>query len=275
VAGGKMTAPLSLSGHPLEGDRIVRLVYVDEAGVSNRRQEPWLVVGAVVVDADKKLVAVERHLDKIVKRHIPEEHWGDFVFHATHLFMWGGKVFTKNNPDWPLHRRLEIADELAAIPKKFDLPLMHGLCEREKFPSDPRLREGRTEGEVTVAAHVSTYVACAVNVDQWMKKNTNGEVCLMVVEDNEQARSHIRNFQNYYQRGDFSEMIAEHKGIFPLKRIKEDPLFQGKRKTSILQLADFWAYVAKRSAMKDERYMRFFEPMLPLVYPSVRVIQHV
>ena len=100
-----MTGPLSLSGHPLEGDRIVRLVYVDEAGIGHSGEEPFLTVGAVVVHADKQLIAVERYLDKIVKRHIPQEHWGDFVFHATHLFNGGGKVFTRNNPDWPLHTK--------------------------------------------------------------------------------------------------------------------------------------------------------------------------
>jgi hypothetical protein len=80
-------------------------------------------VSAVIIDADKTLVAVERHLDKIVRRFIPEDQQADFIFDATHLFMWGGNVFTKNHPNWPLSKRLEIADELAAIPKKFGLTL--------------------------------------------------------------------------------------------------------------------------------------------------------
>src|SRR6266436_2288652 len=131
-----MIGPRSLSGHPLDGDRILRLVYVDEAGIGKPEDEPFLIVGAVVVHADNSLVAVERYLDKIVKRHIPEEHWHDFVFHATHLFNWGGKVFTKNNPAWPLPKRLEIAGELAAVPAKFHLPLIVGICERAKFSSN-------------------------------------------------------------------------------------------------------------------------------------------
>jgi hypothetical protein len=97
----------------------VRLVYVDEAGISDKRQEPFLVVAAAIVDADKQLVALERHLDKIVARYIPPQHHDNFVFHASHLFNGGGKIFTRNNPDWPLPKRLAIADELAAIPAKF------------------------------------------------------------------------------------------------------------------------------------------------------------
>jgi uncharacterized protein DUF3800 len=262
-----MTGPLSLSGHALEGDRIVRLVYVDEAGMSNRQQEPFLVVGAVVVDADKKLVAVENHLDKIVRRYIPQEHWGDFIFHATHLFMWGGKVFTKNNPDWPLSKRLEIADALAAIPKKFGLPVIASILERAKFPSDQEMAARWTPKEHLVASHVTAFITCAAQVNQWMKQHTNGEVCLMVVENNDQSRTLIREFQNEMQNPKIRDNISEEaKKLYPLRRIKHDPLFEPKKKSSILQLADFWSYVAKRIAMGDQRYNRFFEPMQPLYW---------
>jgi hypothetical protein len=62
-------------------------------------------VAGVIIDADKQLVALERHLDKIVARHIPDTHRDNFVFHATHLFNGGGKVFTRNNPEWSLEKR--------------------------------------------------------------------------------------------------------------------------------------------------------------------------
>ena len=40
----------SLSGHPLEGNRLVRFIYVDEAGIS--KHEPIAVVTGVIVHAD-------------------------------------------------------------------------------------------------------------------------------------------------------------------------------------------------------------------------------
>jgi hypothetical protein len=184
----------------------VRLIYVDEAGISNRRQEPWMVVAAVIVDADRKLANVESYLDKLVKRNIPEEHWDDFVFHAIHLFNYGGKVFTKDNPNWPLWKRLEIADELAAIPKKFKLPLTFGLCERAAFPSNPALRELLSPSDITLNALVATYLACAGQIERWMRKNTNGEVCMMIVEDNKDARSYIRSMHNHHQQ---KELLGE------------------------------------------------------------------
>jgi hypothetical protein len=264
-----MTGPRSLSGHPLDGERIVRLVYVDEAGIGKPQEEPFLIVGAVIVHADKSLIEVERHLDKIVKRYIPEEHWANFVFHATHLFNWGGKVFTKNSPAWPLSKRLEIANELAAVPKKFRLPLTVGLCERGKFPSTPDARaRNLSVAQETIAAHATTFAACAAKVEHWMRRHTNGEVCLLVVEDNDQARRYMREFQQHFQRQENPSFLSgEAKKYFPFRRIKEDPLFQAKRPSSVLQLADFWAYVAKRIAM--DPYHRLYRPLYDVMEPQV------
>jgi hypothetical protein len=243
----------------------VRLVYVDEAGISDRRQEPFLVVASVIVEADKQLVAVERHLDKIVARHIPSQFQDGFIFHASHLFNYGGKVFTKNNPDWPLQKRLALADELAAIPAKFRLPLTMAFAERATaFQSHVGGIADRTDAEKTLALHVTAFIACAVQVEQWVRRNTNGEVCLMIVEDNDNARRFIRQFQNHYQQRDIVKTIdAESRQFFPFRRIKHDPLFEPKKRSNILQLADFWAYVAKRIAMdsEDRRYRRFYDPM--------------
>ena len=48
---------------------------------------------------------------------------------------------------------------------------------------------------------------------------------------------------------------------FPYRKIKEDPLFQPKRSTSVLVLADFCAYVVKRIVMNndDPIYSRFYD----------------
>jgi len=86
-------------------------------------------------------------------------------------------------------------------------------------------------------------------VEQWMRKNASDENCLMVVEDNDQARSTIRNLQNYNQ--DQWRAISEPKHFehFPLKKIQEDPLFQAKKRSNPLILADFAAYVFKKVAV--------------------------
>ncbi len=251
----------ALGGGPLCGDRMMRLVYVDEAGVSNRRQEPILVVAGVIVHGDKQLRGVMRRLDILMERHIPSEHWADFSFHATHLFNWGGPVFTKNHPDWPLERRLEVADDIAAMFKKFDLWVTYGSVERTNFPR--RLdASNMSEREITIGAHVTAYMVCALNVDHWFRQKTNDEICLMVVEDNQQVRRFLKETHKYNQRRDIIEELNENEKTFlPLKRIVEDPFFQPKHKSSALQLADFCAYVIKRKLMGDSRYDRFYGPI--------------
>jgi hypothetical protein len=218
-----------LGGGTLAGSRLLRLVYVDEAGIGNVRDEPVLTVGAVIVHADDLLEHVERELNGIVRKYIPDIYWNDFIFHATHLFNWGGKVFTKDNPEWPLSRRMQIAGELSAIPAKYDIPLTVGICYRERFPSDPLLANKLSAREITIAAHVATFFACAIKVEHWMRSYAEDEVCMLIVEDNREARRYIKASQNYYQRDIVIQLMSEkEREHFPFQRIKEDPVFQEK-----------------------------------------------
>jgi hypothetical protein len=141
----------------------VRLVYADEAGSSNPKQEPFLIVAATIVHADQKLVAVERHLDRLVERHIPTEHQKDFVFHATEIFNGGGKVFKRTalddpNPEWPLDRRLKIAADLAAIPKRFQLPIALGWVERATWPQTFEIPPDTKDSVKVAWCHVGAFV---------------------------------------------------------------------------------------------------------------------
>jgi hypothetical protein len=72
----------------------VRLVYMDEAGISKAAEEPFTVVAGVVVHADHQLNCVESALERILIRHIPERVRDGFVFHATELFN-GGKTLRR------------------------------------------------------------------------------------------------------------------------------------------------------------------------------------
>jgi hypothetical protein len=61
----------------------MRLTYLDESGTA--RHEPYFVVAAIIIEADKQLVAVEQRLDAIAEKHIPEVDRPGFVFHATDI----------------------------------------------------------------------------------------------------------------------------------------------------------------------------------------------
>src|SRR5579872_7378774 len=139
--------PRSLSGDPIQGARLMRLVYLDEAGLSKPSEEPFSVVCGAIVHADHKLTAIERHLDGIASRNIRNEFLDEFVFHAHELFNGGGKVFKRRNDDfigpieWPRERRWQLADELAKIPAKFDLPIAISFLDKFDFEINYDVKE--------------------------------------------------------------------------------------------------------------------------------------
>jgi len=248
--------PLS---HSLNGTEAVRLAYIDEAGISNPKQEPILVVCGVLIHADKNLIEIERHFERLVGRYIPPEFQKDFVFHATELFNGGGKVFDRKDERFPLNKRLEIAEQIAAIPQKFNLRLAFGFVDRAKFSESGVVKSSKLLNHVeqSVAAHLTAFMVATLQVDRWMRKNAPNEVCMLVVEDNQQARRFISDTVRHHQNRDVLEFAdPDISKFFPFRKIKEEPLFQAKRARSPLQLADFFAYVFKRHMMGDVRYSR-------------------
>jgi Protein of unknown function (DUF3800) len=240
----------------------MRLAYIDEAGISNPKQEPFLVVAGVLIHADKNMVEIERYLDRLVDQYIPVEYQSDFVFHATELFNGGGRVFRRNDPRFPLSFRLEIADRIAAIPRKFGLRLAFGFVERAKFPVTSAVVHYNSlpQKAKVIAAHVTAFTVASMQIDHWMRANAPAEICMLIIEDNDQARSLMRQTHIYHQDKNQAQFMDDAiKPYFPLRRIKNDPLFENKKKGSILQVADFFAYTFKRFLMKDRRYAGFIE----------------
>src|SRR5262249_30858306 len=151
----------------------------------------------------RMLGQVEAHLDRLVKRYIPEDRRENFVFHATEIFNGGGKLFKREadptKEEWPLARRLEIARELAKIPRLYKLPIVVGHVDRRTFPQTFYFPADAPTSKLTMAAHVISFAQCAIGVEHWMRRNTSNEVCMMIVEDNDLSRKMIRDVQLHYQ----------------------------------------------------------------------------
>ena len=80
-------------------DKIVRLVYLDEAGTSNPKEEPFLVVAGVAVNADRQFKEVEACLDSVLRKHVSEPD--GIVFHTMELWH-GTKQFHRDH--FPLEK---------------------------------------------------------------------------------------------------------------------------------------------------------------------------
>ena len=254
----------AFGGAPLLGGKVVRLTYMDEAGIGKPEHEPYVVVAGVIVHGDEKLGQVRRALRKIIDKHIPAEHREGFVLTAKEIFNGGGKVFDRKSGEWPLERRLKIADDLAALPKEYNLPIAFGWVKREGFPKTWELPPETTERVRTLHELAVAFLSCSASVEQWMRNKAPGENTILIVEDNADARGALRQVHNAHQSDKYvASLESKARFFFPFKQIQEDPLFTPKKAAHPLELADFCAYLWKRYLRdkRDERFLRFIEPM--------------
>jgi hypothetical protein len=115
---------------------------------------------------------------------------------------------------------------------------------------------------MVIAQQVSAFSTCSMFVEQWMRRNASSENCMLIVENNERAKTMIRNVHQWHQSKKVNSVLDEFgRQLLPLRKIRQDPLFQDKRPSNPLIVADFCAYVWKKILMKDDRYGRFFEPI--------------
>jgi hypothetical protein len=249
-----------------------RFVYLDEAGISSRQQEPWLIVAGLVVHGDTQLNKLYRELEAVTAKHIPTRHReAGLKLHASDIYGGNGKFDEKRDPQWTLERRMAILKDLAEIPNKANILITSGAVEKAKFPTDmdlplapedERQRAGNKKERpvsITVQCHAAAYMACLIEVDVWLQKNAKNENCMVIVEDNNEARAAIKQVHHFSQSKSMP-LPEDLRRAFPLTRVREDPAFQEKRPDHPLILADFVAFMVKRLYMKDPKISPFFRP---------------
>ena len=101
---GRHLAPhdrCGLAGARLLGERLVRVTFLDEAGVSNPREEPFLVVAGIMLDPDRHYGTLDARLRTLAEECFPPERsevlaqvralGRPFIFHAKDV--WHGSGF--------------------------------------------------------------------------------------------------------------------------------------------------------------------------------------
>jgi hypothetical protein len=208
----------------------VRFIFTDEGGIS--RREPFVVVAGIIVHGDEQLVPLENELERLVRKHIPEENWPEFVFHATDI--WSGSGFFKDRERWPLSKRLHILRDLARVPRKLGLHIVYEALERDKL----RLEEANrppTNHELSVGAHAIAFCSCTLRIEQLMRSVWPREVAQIVAEDNDQVRVLVRGAVDAFRHPARVEGLIPNK-ILPLKKIRGSVHFASKSESKPLQL---------------------------------------
>jgi hypothetical protein len=235
------------------------MVYLDEAGISNPAQEPYVVVAGVLVHADRVWQALEARLNELVLQYVPPEKQEGFWFHATELFS-GGKNFPRD--EWGREERWKILDELVALPRRLKLPVIAGWVERAKLATK---YPGLDTTALSINAQTIAFAICTYGIDLYMRQGLDvaeGEVAAIVMENNDQARSQIRKFHDFNRNPKNHTLLkSKNFGEFAIQRIIGTPHFEEKGGSSPLQLADVCAFAVKRHLMRTPESERFYSPL--------------
>ena len=254
----------ALGGAPQIGDKFVRYVYLDESGTGDLAKEPNLVVAGVIVNADKQLKKVENHLLDLVQEYVPSDKQEGFYFHAKVLANGEtGGVFDRKN--YPEVRRLQALQDLCAIPKKFDLPVVWHASNRARVVKE---HPGESIQDVTTLTQSSCSIACLLEVEAYMRKlEDQEEVATLVYENTQHVPKHVKEVHNYMRKR--SATLAQHKSMWskyvPLTRIAETAFYVLKEDSSILQVADAVAFTLNKQFREKPGNERFISQFRELV----------
>lgn len=223
---------------------------MDEAGIS--AHEPAIVVASIIIDGDNQYSAVKTDLSKIAEKYIPEKDRDNFIFHATELFS-GGKYFNREN--WPREKRWEILREILKLVPQHDIPVC--LCFMSRNDFNKSMSElGKTES-LDEIAHTLAFVFCTLTIDKWMRDYAKDEFTVLVAEDAPRMKSRMKWAHGYLSNP--SKMAKIPLKITPVTRIVDTPHFVKKTESSILQIADAWAFLIRRKLL-EKPDVEYFSP---------------
>lgn len=248
----------SLGGGALAGERIVRIVYMDEAGISQVSQEPHLVVAAAITEPDRQWHDIMRHYQELAEDFFDEEFGAAFVFHAKDIFH-GAPPYSREK--YSFNERLNLLKRLAQVPRKFGIPICLGIIKKEAFNNQ---HQNTTPKSRRVLSYAMTFHLAMQSVDWWMETNCPGEVAMIVSEDTPEVKGAIHLFQQSAQ-SDAALNDHEDPDAFQTRCIVDAVNFAPKDRSPILQLADTCAFIARRRL----RGCKFANKILAEFWPQV------
>lgn len=236
--------------------RLVRIAYFDEAGVAKEKQEPFLVVGGILIHGDTEWQPIEMCFNAILESGIPPEIREGFCFHAMHLH--GNHRSFKGllSPE----QRFALLRDLVTTIKMFKLPISYGAVTREK------LREslpGWKSEHRTHLAHQMAFTLCAMGFQGWFNRGPFSDEVAICVADKNDAKN-----RQLHLKQDFAKLRNEGvpEAPFGVYYNFVDALHFAALSESIgLQLADTIAFLIKRHLMGKEDTEELYQELHPLL----------
>lgn len=247
------SSPLSVTGHPIDGDRLVHFLYVDEAGTS--RDEPMAIVAGLLVDPDRHWRILEESRRKLIQKYVQPQDQPGFVFHAKELFSGGKKL---RREDWPREKGVRAMGDLLRVLKANNVPIVVGYCRKEESESTPEEADMR---------HIIAYTGFLTGAESLLRRMSGNELATVFAEDVSQVKKWLSNVHDM--------LLSEHSNKLrylpkyqPIRRVVQGLSFSKKHQCPLLQYADVCAFVFRRCLSKGD-----LNELLDLVFDSSKLGQ--
>ena len=214
--------------------KIVRFVYLDEAGIST---EPVTVVAGFMLHVDSQYRDFMVSLNSIAHELFCDGVPQNFVFHAKDL--WHGSGFFSRDA-WPRDKRLEVLNRLASLPGEFNSPIVYSAVSRDEAPSP------YNANSMAWARHKVAFLYAMNEVEKTLSFHYPNERAFLIVEDNPSHRKYLQSAFEFYCNRDGGAHPWAKKIEVPYYQIVETPLFQKKDGASPAQIADLCAFLIRR-----------------------------
>ena len=248
--------PCSLSGDQLDGNSIVRIIYVDESGISAK--ESVLVVAGVIINADKQWISIAKSIGEIVAEFVPPDRQLNFTFHAKDLFHGTGRTLFDRRK-FPIARSHDALKRFLRIPSMFHLPIVYGYVNKSKTVADQTLKQSEKVG----LDHAIAFSMCIAAAEAFMKEQTAKEVATVHAENNTDTQKMLR-VARLLIIGRANHSVIPFMGdaaqkYLPLTKIVDEVSFIEKRDAPLLQLADVCALFLRYAFERKENCESFFD----------------
>lgn len=248
---------LALGGGSLVGESWVRVLYLDESGVGHIKRDRTLVVAGVVIHADTQWAQIASRLADVLSKAVPTGVPRPTCLHATDIYHGSGEFAREH---WEKGRRNDLLAATAQIIADFQLPVIWMAVDRAEHARD--FPEDAPEDNKVNAYSVCT-TGCLMQAESYMRQHVT-EVASVVMEQNKQLQRRIPEMVEFLRDpGEESKnLLAGWEQVMPLSKIIDNPSFQPKSGSSILQLADYCAFAIKRRLENKSDGHRLVRPIM-------------
>lgn len=239
-----MSSLRSFGGGELRGDKLVRMIYMDEAGISNNGVENVVVMAGCILHMDSQWTPLRERFGELADKYVPAEHRDRFVFHAKDIWHGSGIVF--NRDTYEGDRRQVLLDLCRAI-AEFEIGIVYGVSKKDvvaQLISDDGPVPAKVVAQVCYMAALADATAYA---NKWIERYAANEVTSVVIEDSPEFRRYGKLAFKAMRGDEMAKVIEEIvPGLNRLHHIIDAPSYMEKADAPALQLADVCAFLLRR-----------------------------